>query len=812
MIRAWALCVLAASAAVAQVERSDGAQAPALSFALQDDGAALSGNPGGLAFVSGLELDLLHNGISDPGLSQGHDEALLASAGIGPLAAGYAHDWLSRNGSGSHRNTFGAALRLGILGVGGAYRTRPGGFSSWDVGALARPMPFLSLAAAAVNADEPSTPAGTVPRRWTLAMALRPEGGRFDFAADMRWSQCTAGAFNCGISHRDLFFTGDVVIADGVRLLGQFGSLDTGELVNRRYGMVGLSLDLSHLGVTWGPRFASGIDTQADWRMRVSSEKWPAVQWPFGHAALIDLGKALRRGKPSLWDAALGGSTRDPLEQTLAALRRLSRDPRVNAVVLQSGGLPLGLGRAEELRQGIEGLRRAGKKVLFYLESAGDLEYSVATSADRIYSAPQAVLLVNGFAATAMFAAAGLDKLGVKAEFFRVGAYKNAPDLFTRSGMSSEQREVENSLLDDLFGRYVKAVSERRHLEAGKVRSLLDKGIVSPAQALQAGLVDGLVYPDQLEAEVGKVLGNKTNLVKTEVEPEDVREVRWGLRRKIEVVRVEGDIVRGEGVRDPFGAVEVVGSDAITHRIRRAADDPQVAAIVVRIDSPGGDATASDLIWRELVRARKEKGKPVIASMGDTAASGGYYVAAGADEILAEPSTITGSIGVFLGHFDASALFDKLGLQLITMKRGESADIFNPDRSLTDEERKTLQAWVDESYDTFLDRVAQARNMQKPEVDEIGRGRVWTGAQALDRRLIDRFGSLGDAIATAKVRSGALDAEVVDESPLSVELADLAGVSMSLPAGIAPRALRALRLLGEPGAVRAALPYDLEVH
>jgi len=811
MIRAWALCVLAAPAAFAQLERSDGAQAPGLSFALQDDGAALSGNPAGLAFVSGLELDFLHNGISDPGID-GHNEALLASLGAGPLAVGYAHDWLARNGIGADRNTFGTALRLGVLGLGGAYRTRPGSYSSWDVGLLVRPLTFLSLAAAAVNADEPSTLTGTVPRRWTLAMAVRPEGGRFDLAVDARWNQCTAGAFNCGIDHRDLFFTGDVILADGLRLFGQFGSLDTGELVNRRYGMIGVNVDLSHLGVSWGPRFATGLDTQADWRIRLSSDKWPAAELPFGHAALIDLGKSLGRAKGSAWNAVFGGTAHDPLEQTLAALRRLSRDPRVDAVVFKSGGISLGLGRAEELRQGIEGLRRAGKKVLFYLESAGDLEYSVATSADRIYSAPQAILLVNGFAATALFAAAGLDKLGVKAEFFRVGAYKNAPDLFTRSGMSGEQREVENSLLDDLFGRYVKAISEQRHLEVAKVRSLLDKGIVSPSQALQAGLVDGLLYPDQLEEEASKVLGHKEALVKTSVEPEDVRDVRWGLRRKIEVIRVEGDIVRGEGVRDPFGAVDVAGSDAIARRIRQAADDPQVAAIVVRIDSPGGDATASDLIWRELVRARKEKKKPVIASMGDTAASGGYYVAVGADTILAEPSTITGSIGVFLGHFDASALFDKLGLQFTTVKRGVSADIFNPDRGLSDEERKTLQAWVDESYDTFLDRVAQARNMQKPEVDEIARGRVWTGAQALERKLIDRFGSLGDAIATAKVRAGALDADVVDEVPLNVQLTDVAGLSMTLPPGIAPRALHALHLLGDSGAVQAALPCDLEIH
>src|SRR5204863_1651185 len=280
-----------------------------------------------------------------------------------------------------------------------------------------------------------------------------------------------------------------------------------------------------------------------------------------------------------------------------------------------TGGMPLGLARAEELRAAIEDLKASGKKVLFYLESAGDLEYSVALSADRIYTAPQAVLLVNGFAATALFAAAGLDKLGVKAEFFRVGAYKNAPDLFTRTGMSREQREVESSLLDDLYGRYVKRISDARHLEVSKVKSLLDEGILKPGEAVQAGLIDGLVYPDQLEEEAGKLLGQTVTLRKVGTGTPSRRELRWGNRPRIAVVRVVGDIVRGEGGRDPFGAVRIAGSDTIVRRIRQAADDPRIAAIVVRIDSPGGDGTASDLIWRELTRARKEKGKPVIASM-----------------------------------------------------------------------------------------------------------------------------------------------------------------------------------------------------
>jgi protease-4 len=487
----------------------------------------------------------------------------------------------------------------------------------------------------------------------------------------------------------------------------------------------------------------------------------------------------------------------------------------VKAVVLRSGGLPLGTGRSEELRSGIEELRAAGKKVAFYLEAAGDLDYSVATAADRVYAAPQAVLAVNGFSATALFAGAGLDKLGVKAEFVRAGAYKNAPDVFTRRDMSGEQREVVNAILDDVFGRYLRRVTQARHLEEEKFRRLLDRGLQTPQEAQAQGLIDGLVYPDQLEEEVGKLVGGRVGLEQVGTQPPSVRSLRWAPPPTVAVVRVEGDIARGEGGRDPLGVVEVAGSEAIARRIHRLADDPAVKAIVVRVDSPGGDGSASDLIWRELIRARKEKGKPVVASMGDVAASGGYYVAVAADEIFAEPSTVTGSIGVFVGKFDLEELYRDLGIKLVTNKRGKSADLFSTARALSDEEKKTLQAWVDSFYDQFVDRVAEGRHLPRDRVDELGRGRVWTGRQAQERGLVDKMGGLRDAITSAKARAGiGVDEPVLLDDQGKREVSFLPSVQV-LPGSLAPlsaRALRALSLLGEPGTLRAVLPFDLEVN
>ena len=818
-MRRFVVCSIAgaltASAALGQSLTgpvTQGAVPPGQSFSLQDDGSSLAGNPAGLGFVRGFEADFLHNGYYGSGY--GDANALDFAFGAGPLALALGFDWLNQSDpSGSRssyrRTSIGGALRLGELSLGAAHR----GFSgvdlsqAWDFGALARPNRWLSLGAAALDANRPAM----LPRQWVLSAALRPWRERLDLAADLRWSECTnapAGSV-CGIDHRNWILTAQARVWQGVTLIGQLAVLDGSQTT----GLVGLQLDLGHLGATYGTGMG-GLPTWDTWRLRASSERWPGVRMP-ETAVEIDLRKALSPPRPGPLTLVFGTTFRDPLSETILTLRRLSRDSGTKVVVLRSGGLPLGLGRAEELRAAIENLKGSGKKVLFYLESGGDLEYSVALAADRIYAAPQAVLLVNGFAATALFAAAGLDKLGVKAEFVRVGAYKTAPDLFTRRDMSSEQREVVNALLDDVFGRYVRRVTQARHLDEEKFRRLLDRGLQTPQEAQAQGLVDGLVYPDQLEEEVGKLVGGHVALEKVGTEPPIVRSPRWAPPPTVAVVRVEGDIARGEGGSDPFGLFQVAGSEAIARRIHRLADDPSVKAIVVRIDSPGGDGSASDLIWRELVRARKEKGKPVVASMGDVAASGGYYVAVAADEIYAEPSTVTGSIGVFVGKFDLEELYRELGLRLTTIKRGKSADLFSTARALTDEERRTLQEWVDAFYAQFVDRVAEGRRLPRERVDELGRGRVWSGSQALERGLLDKMGGLRDAIASAKARAGiGPDEAVLLDDAGKREVSFLPELQV-LPGSLRPlsaRALRALALLGEPGTLRAVLPFDLEVN
>ncbi|MGZ6125403.1 MAG: hypothetical protein ACXWLR_10620, partial [Myxococcales bacterium] len=365
---------------------TQGAEAPGQSFALQDDGTSLGANPAGLGFLRGLELDFLHNGYYGSGLADAN--ALYLTGGAGPLALGLGFDWLNRSTCGpglpcppeigtlSYRRTsVGGALRIGELSLGAVHRGFSGlDLSSWDFGALARPTRWLSLGAAALDANRPDS----LPRRWVVSAGARPLHEELDLAVDLRWSECTnAQSGVCGFDHEDWFFTVQARMPRGLTWIGQLGVLDGGHVA----GLIGLQLDFEHLGAAYAPAFggsSSSNQARDSWRLRASSEIWPSVHVPVRQAVEIDLKTALSHPRPGALALVFGASERDPLVETLATFRRISRDSSVRVVVLRSGGLPLGLARAEELRAGVENLKASGKRVLFYLESGGDLEYSVA--------------------------------------------------------------------------------------------------------------------------------------------------------------------------------------------------------------------------------------------------------------------------------------------------------------------------------------------------------------------------------------------------------------------------------------------------
>ncbi|MDQ2937311.1 MAG: signal peptide peptidase SppA, partial [Acidobacteriota bacterium] len=444
-------------------------------------------------------------------------------------------------------------------------------------------------------------------------------------------------------------------------------------------------------------------------------------------------------------------------DQSLSSLvlqfKKAKVDNRIKLIMLDVNMSGAGWGKAEEIRDAIADFRSSGKPVYAYMEYGMNKEYYIASACDKIYVAPPGELFINGLAADVMFFRGSLDKLGVYPDIFQIGKYKSAGDTFTQKQMTDAHREFMNALLDDLFNRYVEAIAKARGKSPEGVRAIIDNAPYSAAQAKDAGLVDGVAYRDELEKEVKSRLGYKETddlrLVKSsayrEVEPESL-----GLDKgeKIAVIYATGDIGSGQSENSPTGG-QSIGSDTLAKALNDARDDKSIKAIVIRVDSPGGSGLASDIIWHA-VEAAKQK-KPVVISMSDVAASGGYYIAAGASKIIAQPSTITGSIGVVAGKPVVKGLYDWLGISNEYILRGKQAGMFRETEKFTPEERAKFEDWIKNTYyNDFVPKVAKGRNKDTAYIDSIAQGRVWTGAQGKDKGLVDEFGGLDRAVEVAR--------------------------------------------------------------
>ena len=433
------------------------------------------------------------------------------------------------------------------------------------------------------------------------------------------------------------------------------------------------------------------------------------------------------------------------LRALVESLDRGGRDPRIKGAVVRVGPLYAGWGKVQELRDAIKRFRKSGKPVYAHLEYAGNQEYYLATACTRICAVPSALLLVSGLSAEVTFYGHTLDKLGVEAEFEGVGKYKNAPNQFTEAGFTQPHREQTEALLDSLHAQYVGAIAESRGRTPGEARELIEAGPYDGASALAAGLVDELVYRDELE----RRLDGEERLTPGRY----VRASRsFGLdsRPRIALVYAVGEIVAGESQSGPWSG-DLVGADTLARALREARDDKKVRAIVMRVDSPGGSGTASDIVWREVGLARKHK--PVVVSLGDTAASGGYYIAMNGDAIVAQPGTITGSIGVFSGKFNLRGLYDKVGLTKEIVERGGNAAMFSDYRSWTAEEKARIRALMTSFYGEFVAKAAAGRGKTVEEIDRVAQGRVWTGEDAVRVGLVDRLGGLDAALGVARERA-----------------------------------------------------------
>lgn len=539
----------------------------------------------------------------------------------------------------------------------------------------------------------------------------------------------------------------------------------------------------------------------------------------------------------------------DNLKGVVDRLKKAKDDKGVKGLVLQVRELSIGWGKVHELRTAIKDFRKSGKRVVAVLEMVGNPEYLVAAAADEIVMPEGGWLMLKGLSAEMMYFKKAFEKLGITVDVVHIGEFKSAGEPFSRTEMSPAHRKEMTELLEDRFREMIEAIASRQGISPDEARKLIEEGPYTPKEAKAAGLVNRIAYPDQMEREIAKGL----NLAEIKVEKKygkkkvdpaeysgfagmmklmaqlsgDTGKKTASDKPKVAVIYASGTIMTGKSSSGSLMGGSVMGSDTVIKHLREAEKDKTVKAIVLRVDSGGGSALASDLMWREVTRIEK----PIVASMSDVAASGGYYMSMGADKVLAEPGTITGSIGVVSIRPSLSGLMEKVGITTDTVKIGKNGDFLTSDKPLSDAEKAALKRFSEETYDTFVKKAAQGRKMDAEKLEKLARGRVYTGRQAKELGLVDDLGTLDDAIALAKSLGGidgSADSElkILPEAPSFLDsllgplggtdreaIAPSGAMAMALPEAIREPLARlggVLKLFStEP--VVTILPYELRI-
>lgn len=497
------------------------------------------------------------------------------------------------------------------------------------------------------------------------------------------------------------------------------------------------------------------------------------------------------------------------------SLRQAATDSRIRAVVLQPRDLDTGWGKLQEFREEISDFKKSGKPVFAFLHSPGSKEYYLATAADKIFLSPDDSLDVKGFLLEELYFKSTLDKLGIQIQVDHIGRYKDAGDIFTKTGMSPETREVLSQVLDQIFGSFCSTVGQARHKTADDVKALIDNGPFLAEQAKANGLVDELGYEDEVYADLKKKTG-AGDLKKITLRT--YYHAAPGQGDRIAVIVGEGDIVSGNPNND-FGNQAIISSGGFAKLVRQVREDSSIKGVILRVNSPGGDAVASDDILHELKLL--SRAKPLVISMSDVAASGGYFMSMTGDPVVAYPDTITGSIGVLYIRPNLKGLYDKLGIQEDTLTRGKMADLDSETIPLSDAAKQKLHESLESTYRAFVTKVATARKKTYDQIDPLAQGRVWMGAQAHDNGLVDQLGGLDEAISLIRKRanlppSGATNLVLYPPRRSLFEILTESSTDAFESAATEDRVRKLLPGLPDPallkGGLLRILPYRLSVH
>lgn len=702
--------------------------------------------------------------LARPRADAGAERAMHGTAEVG---VGYALDTRLSVGL---RWRLHAGLTDGASGVDGR--------SSLDLGALWRPSSYVAVGAMLRGAAGPEAPAIGVERGAVAGVAVRPTG---------------TDALTVGVDGA-LGWTGDAWVRAGVRAaVPRFGAVRAEGLWDGGDGWrasLGVEVQFGRGSAALAGVVSGGAELSPG---AIASVGWDS--------------QAHRASLPTGDQVVTVSLTRAPTARSFAtllwSLERLRRDPSVRGVVFAPRAEVGGLAHAEELQEAFARVRRAGIQVVCHLTDATASTWYACAAVDRVVVDPAGGVRLAGLRSARYFLGPALWSLGVRTDFVRVGDWKSAPEQLARGASSEASRAQEGQLLDDWLGGMVNTLAAARRMTAAEARSRIESGPYTAASAREGGLADDVATLSTTE----RWLARRLDAAQVDYEAYvPVRSGRWALGPSVAVVYVDGDIVDGASSEIPLVGARMVGERTVAAALEAAEADPRVRAVVLRIDSPGGSALASDLLWRAVARVARRK--PVVASMGRMAASGGYYIASAAREIFADDATLTGSIGIFYGKADLAGLLGRLQVGVELDRRGPRADMESVFRPYTPEERTFLAARVGEYYQLFLRRVAEGRRRGAAEIDAVGEGRVYIGSRARSLGLVDREGGLLAAVDRARALAGLDDASEVVELPraetgLLGTLTRLLGASAEAPSALEP-------LLRAP-AVRLPLAWALTV-
>jgi protease-4 len=616
---------------------------------------------------------------------------------------------------------------------------------SWNFGLGYRPLPFLSAGLVARDINQPNRNGVELEPSYSLALALRPFGDRWTVSGDVLFTK--DATHNYG-DELDPLIRIEGLPWDGIRLVGEY------RIDSEAYG-IGLSLALDNM--TLG--HFSNIDDAGDHANSVgyfhfTSGKHKSVLLKKTNQIVeMKIGGEVHEARPGFCFFCPRGKT---LQQIRQEIIHYADDPNVEGLLIRFENPRIGFAQAQQIRRTLEEFKLTGKRLIAYCDDYSQVEYFIATVCDEINVLPVGMVDLKGLAAVMGYWKGTLDKLGIGVQFVSVRDYKTAANMLLYEDATEAEAEMINWLLDDLYDKICTKIAEGRGWNLDEVKQKIDSGAYYSANALEAGLVDSLVYYDQITK---RLRDRNYNLIpeKTYWRFPEYRE-NWPDTRipKVAVIYCEGSIFSGESQRDMFGGAQTMGSETIAKLIRGAREDKTIDAIIMRINSPGGSALASEAIYREVRNTvtDEENRKPIIVSMGNVAGSGGYHIACAADTIIAEESTITGSIGVLAGKFNLEGLHKKIYYNTHTFKRGEHADVWRANRPFNEEELAMLQDAVDQVYDDFVAKVAMSRPLTEEEVNTIGEGRVWTGSQAAENGLVDLIGGMDVAFEIVRAKLG----------------------------------------------------------